>query len=50
VGLHRLYATVDDDNLRSLAAVAKADRVELLDVADDGEHLFRITAPGHSAG
>jgi [ribosomal protein S5]-alanine N-acetyltransferase len=44
VGLTCLYATVGDDNVRSLAAIAKADNVELVSQADDGEYLYRLRA------
>lgn len=48
VGLKQIYATVDDGNARSLAAIAKAERVELVSQADDGEYLYRLVAPGGS--
>lgn len=49
VGLKQIYATVDEDNARSLAALAKAERVELIARADDGERLYRLVAPGGSS-
>jgi [ribosomal protein S5]-alanine N-acetyltransferase len=45
VGLSRLYATVDDSNARSLAAIAKHDNVELVSRAEDGELLYRLLTP-----
>jgi [ribosomal protein S5]-alanine N-acetyltransferase len=44
VGLRQIYATVGDDNARSLAAIAKVERVELVSQADDGEYLYRLDA------
>jgi ribosomal-protein-alanine N-acetyltransferase len=48
VGLKQIYATVDDGNARSLSVIAKAERVELMSRADDGERLYRLVAPGGS--
>jgi ribosomal-protein-alanine N-acetyltransferase len=44
IGLRQIYATVGDDNVRSLAAIAKVERVELVSRAEDGEHLYRLRA------